>query len=413
MKTFLPLTKKFDKIIYAISLAGGRFIFVGGCVRDTLLDIPPKDYDAEVYGLTMEKLQQVLESLDHVNLVGKSFGVFKMTHYPIDISLPRLDQKTGPGHKGFSIHIDYTLSFKQAARRRDLTMNSMGYDPIENKVLDPYNGRKDIQDKVLHATNPITFIEDPLRVLRVGQFAARFAMSAHPSLVSLCSKINLKELPAERILEELTKLFLKGKQPSLGLEFLYDCNAIHSLFRELCTLSNKEWIDTLHSVDAAAKIQSTEKSLLRMLCLFLAHLSLEKAQAIIKRIKIPKYMEKQLVLLLNELSSLKVAQFLYQKKSTYLWVGYRLYLQKLSWKDLLWIAKYYRPIPDYAQLAEQVLASGSVHKKNLTPIVQGEHLLQKNVSPGKSFKTILDKCLSIQFETGLKDAEKILKICLK
>ncbi|UNM06045.1 MAG: hypothetical protein H6925_06230 [Holosporaceae bacterium] len=144
MKNFEHLEKKFEKIISAITLAGGRFVFVGGCVRDILLGQPPKDVDAEIYGISYEKIKQALLAVGNVSEVGKSFGVLKVDGFDIDISLPRFDKKTGPGHKGFSVKVDYSISFTQAAKRRDLTINAIGYATDKKEILDPFNGIKDL-----------------------------------------------------------------------------------------------------------------------------------------------------------------------------------------------------------------------------------------------------------------------------
>ncbi len=407
---FLPLIKKFDKVIHAVTLAGGKFIFVGGCVRDVLLGIESKDYDAEVYGLSPDKLHHVLQSIDKVNLVGKSFGVFKLTHYPIDISLPRLDQKIGAGHRGFSVKVDYTLTFKQAAKRRDLTINSIGYDPLQKKLLDPYGGQKDLHDKILRAVDPKTFVEDPLRALRVAQFSARFKMQADPPLIALCRTFHMKELPAERILEEFKKLFLKGQIPSLGLDFLYEASLISQLFPPLFLLQPEQWRLTLKSLDKGAHQLPPTKGFILMMGLFVGQLSREKALIVIKSFQMPQSMEKAILKLLSEFNSLKEHHFLYNKKADYLWSGYYLHKEGLSWRELLWIVKQQEPpVPTFKQLTEKVLQSGAMNPENLTPVVQGIHLLQHNIPAGQHFKKILLDCLSLQFEKGEKNPEAILK----
>ncbi|MEI8320897.1 MAG: hypothetical protein WCG05_02660 [Alphaproteobacteria bacterium] len=412
--SFLTLTKKFDKIIHAVTLAGGKFIFVGGCVRDILLGIEPKDYDAEIYGLDPEKLQQVLESLDKVNVVGKSFGVFKMTHYPIDISLPRLDQKTGVGHKGFSVKIDYSLSFKQAARRRDLTINSMGYDPQNHKVLDPYEGQKDLEKKILKATDPKTFAEDPLRALRVAQFASRLQMKPDPSLITLCRTLNVNELPAERILEELKKLLLKGKTPSTGMEFLHECGIIYQLFYELFDLSSEDWELTLKNLDRAVLTPPSKESFALMLAVLLGCVPLVKAKTFLNRLGCPVQMTKKILALLKEFHHLKDQNFFYKKKSEYLWAGYHLKNADLTWKDLVWLLKCQHPLLKHLhKLTEAVLSSGAIHVQNLTPLVQGDKLIELGLKPGKHFKEILHKALVLQFEEGEKDVRKILSRVLE
>ncbi|MCZ6796215.1 MAG: HD domain-containing protein [Planctomycetota bacterium] len=203
-----------------ISRAGGRALLVGGSVRDPLLGIESKDHDLEVYGLPLAKLEEVLSGLGEVIRVGRAFGVLRVKGLDVDFSLPRRDSKTGRGHRGFQVELDPQLTFADAARRRDLTINSMGLDPLTGELLDPHGGKADLERGVLRATDPAHFAEDPLRGLRVAQFAARFAMDADEELERLSAALDLEELPGERLFEEFRKLLLKGRRPSLGLEFL-------------------------------------------------------------------------------------------------------------------------------------------------------------------------------------------------
>ena len=99
--------------------------------------------------------------------------------------MPRTEFKSGFGHRGFSVEIDPNLSFEKAACRRDFTINAMGLDPLNGKLEDPYEGKKDLDNKILRHVSP-AFIEDPLRVLRGMQFAARFDLKAHPETIDIC-----------------------------------------------------------------------------------------------------------------------------------------------------------------------------------------------------------------------------------
>ncbi|MDQ1337773.1 MAG: hypothetical protein QG617_740, partial [Campylobacterota bacterium] len=152
-----------------------RPVIVGGFIRDSLFKIESKDIDIELYGaLTFKKLQKILQEFGTVNIVGKSFGVCKLKFedYDLDFSFPRRDSKIRSGHRGFDVTIDSTLDFKTAASRRDFTINAIGYDVVEKKVLDPYNGINDLKEKILRAVDEKSFAEDPLRVLRAAQFCA-------------------------------------------------------------------------------------------------------------------------------------------------------------------------------------------------------------------------------------------------
>src|SRR5215471_19206794 len=153
--------------------AGGRAMLVGGCVRDELMGIEPKDWDLEVYGIEPEQLREILDSFGEVNVVGEAFTVYKIGN-DLDVSIPRRERKTGKGHRGFTIEGDPDMSFEEACRRRDFTINAVLKDPLTDKIVDPFNGREDIKRKVIRHVSSETFAEDSLRVLRAAQFAARF-----------------------------------------------------------------------------------------------------------------------------------------------------------------------------------------------------------------------------------------------
>lgn len=201
-------------------------IIVGGYVRDKLLNIESKDIDIELYGsVNIDTLEKLLLPYGKINVVGKSFGVIKLSYndFEIDFTLPRKESKSGSGHKGFDITLEQNLDFAAAALRRDFTINAIGYDPINNIILDPYNGQDHIKQKILTHVNDETFTEDPLRILRAIQFASRFELTCSDALINLCQNMVkngcVYELPKERIFEEFKKLLLSQK-PSIGLSYL-------------------------------------------------------------------------------------------------------------------------------------------------------------------------------------------------
>lgn len=173
--TYLPYTVK--TLSEAINTAGGRAMLVGGCVRDELMGVVPKDWDIEVYGIQPEKLKELLESfaetisadksvrVPEVNVVGESFAVYKIGS-DLDVSLPRRERKTGKGHRGFVVEGDPTMSFEDACSRRDFTVNAILRDPLTGEIVDPFNGIEDIEKKLLRHVSSETFAEDSLRVLR-------------------------------------------------------------------------------------------------------------------------------------------------------------------------------------------------------------------------------------------------------
>ena len=142
--------------------------------------------------------------------VGRAFGVLRLKHLNADFSLPRRDSKIGPGHRGFDVECDPNLDFETAARRRDLTVNSMGLDILNDKISDPYGGQQDLKRGVLRAVDPDTFDEDPLRGLRVAQFSARFDMHADAPLVELCGRLDLREVSPERVFESSASCYSRA-----------------------------------------------------------------------------------------------------------------------------------------------------------------------------------------------------------
>jgi tRNA nucleotidyltransferase (CCA-adding enzyme) len=214
---------------------GGRALMVGGCVRDSLMGIRPKDWDVEVYGVEPATLRKLLESFGRINVVGESFTVYKIGNH-LDVSIPRRERKSGRGHRGFIIEGDPAMSLEEAARRRDFTINAILEDPLTDEVIDPFKGRDDIENKILRAVSRETFVEDSLRVLRAAQFAARFEFDIEPETIELCRAIDLTDLPRERVWGEMEKLLLHARRPSTGLKWLYSLGIVDQLFPELKAL---------------------------------------------------------------------------------------------------------------------------------------------------------------------------------
>jgi len=257
------MTAELDRaldISRAVRDAGGRALIVGGWVRDRLLGFESKDIDIEVYGLGADPLREVLERIDRVNTVGESFTVYKVAG--IDVSLPRTESKTGRGHRGFTVTGDPALPFADAFRRRDFTINAIGWDPLNDEYVDPHDGRRDLAARILRVVDPATFADDSLRVLRALQFAARFEFAVDPDAKALCRRVSLDDLPAERVWGELEKLLLQAKRPSIGFALGRELGVIEKLFPELQALVGCEqehdwhpegdvWIHTLMVIDQA------------------------------------------------------------------------------------------------------------------------------------------------------------------
>ena len=291
---------KLPDILYTIAATlqsqGANAIVVGGSVRDSFLGLPAKDYDVEVYGLTsMEHLEVLLAPYGSVNLVGKSFGVLKLSYEGVeyDFSFPRTESKTGRGHNDFAITVDGALTFKRAAKRRDFTINALGYDVKKGIFLDPFEGIKDLEAKQLRHIDDATFIEDPLRVYRAVQFCARFGFSLSSKTKQLCRKMveekMLEALPKERVYAEWKKLLLQSPHPSVGFELMREVGIVAHYFPPLNAIigvpqppqwhpEGDVWVHTMMALDIMASIVRSkeaetwsEKEKLKFLFAILCH----------------------------------------------------------------------------------------------------------------------------------------------
>ena len=249
------------RVVDTVQAAGGRALFVGGWVRDRLASRVSKDIDIEVYGLDPEELRPLLDEVGRVDTVGESFTVYKVG--PLDVSLPRRESKTGPGHRGFTVTGDPHLPVEEAGRRRDFTINAIAWDPRTDEYIDPHGGREDLKQGILRMVDAATFGDDSLRVLRAVQFTARFELTVDEATKSLCRAIPLDDLPPERVWGELDKLLLKANRPSLGFELALELGVVDRLFPELAALVGCEqepawhpegdvWTHNLLVVDQAA-----------------------------------------------------------------------------------------------------------------------------------------------------------------
>ena len=253
----------------------GRPHLVGGCVRDWLLGLEPKDFDVEVAGVDFETLRRALAPFGATDVIGRSFGVVKVrsaaTGGEYDFSLPRRESKKGAGHRGFAVAPDPDLTDSEAAARRDFTVNAIAYDPFGGSLIDPHGGREDLRARVLRHTSA-AFVEDPLRVLRAFQLAARFDFSLAPETAALCRSIadTFAELPVERVWAEWDKWAVKSVKPSRGLAVLEATGWLRH-FPELASLrgtpQEPEWhpegdvlTHTGHCLDALAALDGWRHS---------------------------------------------------------------------------------------------------------------------------------------------------------
>jgi tRNA nucleotidyltransferase (CCA-adding enzyme) len=444
------------RLATAIGQAGGRALLVGGFVRDRLLGHESKDYDVEVYGLPLERLEAVLGELGEVIRIGRAFGVLRVKGLDIDISLPRRDSKTGRGHRGFQVELDPELSFADAARRRDLTINAMALDPLTDEILDAHGGQDDLKHGVLRATDASKFSEDPLRGVRVAQFAARFEMRPDDELLRLASELDLSELPGERLYEEFRKLLLLGKRPSLGFNFLLDTRLLR-FFPELQALvdcpqdpewhpEGDVWVHTLMVLDEAAGDRSgNEQEDLVLMFAALCHdlgkppttrttedgrirspgheaAGIEPTRAFLNRLRAPGDLVDKVAALVRH----HLAPAFYQAGGARA-SAYRRLARKLGAVGLDARVLYRHARADhFGRTTEDAVAREfpagdaflekmealDIAERGYGDVVLGRHLIARGLEPGAGFGPILRRCREIQDETGWDDPERILDAAL-
>ncbi len=435
----------------AVRERGGRALLVGGIVRDALLGLPAIDFDLEVFGLPRDELEAVLRMFGEVVGVGRSFGVFRVKGINVDVSLPRLDSKSGPGHRGFAVAIDPELSFEEASRRRDLTINAIGADPLTGELLDPHKGREDLANAVLRATDREHFSEDSLRGLRVAQLAARLEMTPDAELVGLCARLDLSELPGERCFAEFRKLLLKGRRPSLGMEFLRVSNLLR-FFPELEALvgvpqdaewhpEGDVWVHTLMVLDAAARLRRDDDDDEALMFGALCHdfgkpettefqdgrtrsrghdfAGVEISEAFLERMRAPHALIHRVGALVHH----HLAPALFDQNGAtgraYRRLARKLgsagvtieLLGRLARADHLGrttpdaLAGRAAPVDAFLHRAAEL----AVERDSAPDVVMGRHLIARGLEPSARFGEILSACRDVQDETGATDPDEILR----
>ncbi len=209
---------------------------VGGAVRDTLLNMPVKERDWMVVGATPETMMTL-----GYRAVGKDFPVFLHPDTHEEYALARTERKTGPGYHGFDTRFSPDVTLEQDLLRRDLTINAIAQDINSGELIDPYGGQADLAARKLRHVSP-AFVEDPLRVLRVARFAARFAalgFTVADTTLALMQQISasgeLSALTPERVWRE-TQLALCSDAPQIFLRVLRDCGALKVILPEVDAL---------------------------------------------------------------------------------------------------------------------------------------------------------------------------------
>ena len=288
MRDRIPLDDLIRGFAEAVAMNEGCAYYVGGAVRDLLFDVPTKDLDIEVAGISKETLEiliSVFFSEEAVRPEGIPYGIYHLPdfdpEYDIQIGLPRIEKRTGPGHRDLEVSVVPGLSPVAAASRRDFTMNAMRMNILTGRLEDPYGGRADMKNHILRAVDPERFPQDPLRVLRAAEFAARFGLEPDEELIEAGKKADLSTLSRERVEAELRKGLLSD-EPSRFFKVLRDMEQEEPWFHELTMLrgipqdpsfhpEGDVYTHTMMVIDRAAARRTESEDPWRLLFLALTH----------------------------------------------------------------------------------------------------------------------------------------------
>ena len=214
-----------------ISAIGGRLYLVGGAIRDLLMGKKPHDFDYCVTGIEIGDFQKLLPG---AKMHGKAFPVLDFRRR--EFAFARKEIKTSKGHKGFEMISNKDISIEEDLLRRDITINSIAMDVLTEEIIDPYNGRQDIEKQIIRATSD-AFVEDPLRTYRVARFESQLDFRIEPNTFDLMQKTKeeLNTLSPERVYTELEKA-LKSPKPSVFFEALKQANLLDVHLEEIQNL---------------------------------------------------------------------------------------------------------------------------------------------------------------------------------
>ncbi|MGQ9619102.1 MAG: HD domain-containing protein [Candidatus Aminicenantia bacterium] len=460
-----------------VSLFKENIFCVGGYVRDLIRENPSKDIDILVINTPLEEIEKKLSIHGKVDIVGKSFGVIKFTREgrTYDVSLPRSDipvESEKRKHKDFIIKADPYLPIEKDLERRDITCNSIALRLIDGKIIDPFGGVKDIKEKRIRMTNPSSFPEDPLRVIRVARFASILGWKIEKSIYEISKKIDLTGLSAERITEELFKMILNSKKPSRGFEEFLKLRVIEQLFPEIFPMTftiqdsyfhpekdrfgnHTVWIHTLLTIDQAKRITEIFKlSPEKNITLILAALFHDIAKPHTSRWEF-KNMRLHITNYRHDILGVEISEKILDRLKIFTWNNfdirkYTLLLIKHHhrstdlWQNRRSVTKkafnrLYKDMENeielliYLDLAdrkgrEKSLLKGldreakwlfskieelGVNKETIKPIIHGRDLLKLGFSPGEIMGKILKQLYELQLDGVFSTKEEGISLALE
>ncbi|MCT7472902.1 tRNA nucleotidyltransferase/poly(A) polymerase family protein [Aliarcobacter cryaerophilus] len=383
----IKIPKILENIFEDLKSKQAKPIVVGGCVRDSFLNKEIKDYDIEVYSIdSIDSLKSVISKYKEPKLVGKSFGVLKLSinDFDFDFSLPRTEIKTGFKHTDFEIILDSNLSYKEASRRRDFTINSIGYDYFENRFLDPFDGIKDLKKRKIRYIDKKSFVEDSLRVFRAFGFASRFDFKITKKTKQLLKTIiksgELNNLSKERVFEELKKLLLKSKKPSVGLKLLDEFEIFKISF-----------VKKYKAIDKLSKIfENRDIDLKRALVLYFVVLLKDEKEEDIFEFLSKITSDKKFINSVESLCKESLENDIISLKKQSL---------SIVLEDLIFVEMAFgnKDIDLILQKCEE----SDILNKALKPHIMGVDLLDLGFTPSGDFKNILNFAMDLQIKENL------------
>ena len=257
---------------------------VGGAVRDHIMGVPAKDRDWVIVGATQRDIEKLVAS--GYKQVGADFPVYLNPFTNEEYALARIERKVGDGYLGFECETQ-NVTLEQDLLRRDLTMNAIAYDPVSKLIVDPYNGQQDIKNKMIRHVSD-AFAEDPVRVLRVARFAARYSFQVHDSTKALMEKMakngELKHLQRERVMQEMVKCVTEGSSAFTFIRTLRNCGVWDQIFPTIPAPMNEH----LEIIDRATTNCASSDAMYHFVASLLYRLPAKKAEEIQAAVVFPK-----------------------------------------------------------------------------------------------------------------------------
>lgn len=434
-KEDLSLAKEIAK---KAELMGGKTYLVGGFVRDILMNKEPNDIDIEIFGIEEQKLQEVLKSVGSLKDITSSFEIYNLTGSNLDITLPRSSDDT----------VNPFISEKEAAKRRDFTMNTVMKNVLGGEILDFYGGAKDIENKIIRATCDESFSADPLRVFRMADFCARFNFTPDEHTKELAMEVDLSNLKRERVFEELKKALLKSEKPSVFFETLREINGLDVWFPEVKALINIEqnpkwhpegnvWNHTMLVLNEAVKLKDDAKEPFNFMLSALFH---DLGKAVSTTVKDGKIISRghdvkgipltanAVKRLTNNKSVLKYTTNmteLHMKPNGYVAQNSskkafdKLFYASVCPEDLLLLSKADHMgrggFSDYSETEEHLKQALSIYNKLMSePYITGKDLVDAGITPDKNFSKLLDfanklRLSQVPYESALKQVVSLAK----